>query len=103
MYRLTVYLPESHLESVKQALFNAGAGRVGAYDCCAWQTLGQGQFRPLADSQPFLGRPGEVEIVAEYQLEVVCQAEQISAIIAALKASHPYETPAYMVSKLEDC
>src|SRR4051794_24919685 len=100
MYRLTVYVPESHLEKIKRALFNAGAGRVGAYQECAWQVQGQGQFRPLAGSQPFLGMQGQLETVAEYQVEMVRKAEIIQAVIAALKANHPYETPAYMLSKL---
>ena len=55
MYKIGIFIPASHLEPVKQAMFAAGAGRIGHYDCCAWQTLGQGQFRPLQDSQPFIG------------------------------------------------
>ena len=59
MYKLCFYVPDSHVEAVKQAVFAAGGGRVGAYDSCAWQVLGQGQFRPLTGSQPFLGSQGE--------------------------------------------
>ena len=58
MLKLTVYIPESHLDVVKTALFEAGAGRYRHYDRCAWQILGDGQFRPLEGSQPFLGRQG---------------------------------------------
>ena len=53
MYKVTFYAPPSHVERVKTAMFNAGAGRIGNYDCCAWQVLGVGQFRPLADAKPF--------------------------------------------------
>ncbi len=56
MYKLCYYVPESHLEVTKQAIFDAGAGRVGNYDCCCWQVRGQGQFRPLPGSQPFIGQ-----------------------------------------------
>ena len=65
MYKLIVFIPETHTEQVKTALFAAGAGRQGDYDCCAWQTLGQGQFRPLDGSKPFIGQQGDIETVAE--------------------------------------
>jgi hypothetical protein len=95
IYALCFYVPESHVESVKEALFEAGAGRVGDYECCAWQVLGSGQFRPMAGSQPFLGHEGQLEIVPEFRVEMVCDATRIEAVIDALLASHPYEEPAY--------
>jgi len=101
MYKLCCYVPETHLEPVKQALFNAGAGCIGAYDSCCWQVLGQGQYRPLAGSDPFLGAQGQLEIVAEYKVELVCADEHIAAALAALKQTHPYEEPAYQIWKLE--
>lgn len=52
-YKLCFYVPVTHIEQVKQAMFAAGAGTIGNYDCCAWQVLGVGQFRPLAGSQAF--------------------------------------------------
>ena len=102
MYKLAFFVPSSHVEPVKNALFAAGAGRIGAYDHCAWQVLGQGQFRPLDGSQPFLGRAGEIESVEEWKVELVVADELIRSAVAALKSSHPYETPAYEVCKLED-
>ncbi|NHN36209.1 NGG1p interacting factor NIF3 [Pseudomaricurvus alcaniphilus] len=102
MYKLCFYVPESHLAPVKDALFAAGAGRIGAYDSCCWQTLGQGQFRPLAGSQPYLGQQGQVETVAEYKVELVVDEPLIGAVVGALKSAHPYEEPAYDVVKLED-
>lgn len=101
MYKISVFIPETHLEPVKTALFNAGAGRIGDYDSCAWQCLGQGQFRPLQNSKPFIGQPGEVETVQEYKVEMVCQDSLIKTAIAAMKKAHPYEEPAYDVWKLE--
>lgn len=102
MYKLGVYVPEGSLEPVKQALFEAGAGRIGNYDCCCWQTPGEGQFRPLAGSNPALGTLDRIERVAEYRVEMVCEASALGTVIAALKASHPYEEPAYDVVRLEN-
>ena len=102
MYKIGIFIPASHLELVKQAMFAAGAGRIGAYDCCAWQTLGQGQFRPLPGSQPFVGQQDTIATVEEYRVEMVCADVNIKPVIAAMKQSHPYETPAYDVCQLID-
>ena len=102
MYKISVFIPETHLETVKTAMFEAGAGRIGDYDSCAWQCLGQGQFRPLENSKPFIGQPGEVETVMEYKVEMVCEDTLIKSSIAAMKQAHPYEEPAYDVWKLEE-
>lgn len=101
MYKLCYFVPESHLESTKQALFAAGAGRIGDYDCCAWQCLGQGQFRPLPGSNPYLGKSGEVETVSEYKVEMVCEDSLVAEAVQALKQAHPYEEPAYEVFRIE--
>jgi hypothetical protein len=101
MYKLAFFVPPSHVEQVKSALFAAGAGRIGPYDCCSWQMLGQGQFRPLDGSQPFIGQAGEIEQVQEWKVELVVADELIEQAVSALKRSHPYEVPAYDVWKLE--
>lgn len=95
IYKLCFYVPESHLESVKMALFTAGAGRIGEYDHCCWQTLGVGQFRPSSESSPYLGNKGEISQVDEYSVEMICKKECVKAVVKALIDSHPYETPAY--------
>lgn len=102
MYKLCFYVPETHLDGVKKAIFTAGGGRIGAYDSCCWQTLGQGQFRPLEGSQPFIGQVGAVKQVAEWKVELVVADEQIHDAVKALKHSHPYETPAFEVWRLSD-
>ncbi|MCP3749775.1 YqfO family protein [Pseudomonas sp. SBB6] len=102
MYKLAFFVPPSHVEVVKAAVFAAGGGRIGDYDCCAWQVLGQGQFRPLDGSQPFLGQTGVVEQVEEWRVELVVAEELIGSVVAALKRSHPYQTPAYEVWQLAD-
>ena len=100
MFSLIFYVPETHLEIVKNALFEKGAGRYEKYDRCAWQVRGQGQFRPLAGSNPFLGREGAVEQVDEYKVEVLCGESVIAAVLEELVRVHPYEEPAYMVCPL---
>lgn len=95
LFKISLTVPATHVEIVKDALFAAGAGRVGAYDRCAWQTSGSGQFRPLPGSNAFIGEIGAVERVEEYRVELVCVAGRLSAALAALVAAHPYETPAY--------
>ena len=102
MYKLAFFVPASHVEVVKAAVFAAGGGRIGHYDHCAWQTLGQGQFRPLDGSQPYLGQTGQVEVVEEWKVELVVADELIVQVVAALKQSHPYETPAYEVWRLAE-
>jgi len=95
VHKLCFYVPESHLEQVKDAVFKAGAGRIGHYDRCCWQVLGEGQFRPLPGSSPYLGKDNEIERVAEYRVEMVCDEAVIKDVVEALRQSHPYETPAF--------
>ncbi len=102
MHKLAFFVPDSHVEVVKAAVFAAGGGRIGDYDHCAWQTLGQGQFRPLDGSQPYLGQAGQVEVVEEWKVELVVADGLIIQVIDALKRSHPYETPAFEVWQLLD-
>ncbi len=102
MYKIAFFVPESHKEQVKNALFEAGAGRIGEYDCCSWETQGVGQFRPLQGANPYIGQPDKVETVAEFKVELVCADELLTKVISALKAAHPYEEPAYDVFKMED-
>lgn len=97
MYQLCFYVPESHLEEVKTALFKAGAGKSGHYDSCSWQTKGLGQFRPLPGSRPFIGDKNRIEHVHEFRVEMVVPDICIRAVLKALVAVHPYETPAYSV------
>ncbi len=97
MYRINFYVPASHLELVKDALFEAGAGSLGGYQRCSWQVAGEGQFLPGADSDPHIGTAGQLERVEEYKVEMVCHPDCISAAIDALKAAHPYEEPAWDV------
>jgi hypothetical protein len=95
LLKLTVYVPDSHVEAVKQALFAAGAGVLGDYQHCAWQTLGTGQYQPTGDAQPFLGQVGQLHQLAEWKVEVVLPQVLKDSVRSALVSAHPYETPAY--------
>jgi len=97
MYRINVYIPASHLVAVKEAMFEAGAGRIGNYDSCCWQTKGQGQFRPLEGNNAYIGQTGKLEQVEEYKVELVCDDSNIYGVLEAMKRAHPYEEPAYDV------
>jgi len=102
MYKIYFYAPAEHVDQIKNAMFAAGAGKIGHYACCAWQVLGKGQFMPLAGSDAFIGEKNRLEKVAEYRVEMVCEEDCIHAVISALKKSHPYEEPAYQVMRVEN-
>jgi hypothetical protein len=100
MYQIAVYIPESHVELVKNKMFDAGAGQLGHYDRCSFEYRGIGQFRPLPGSHPFLGSEAVIESVSEVKVEMICKKEFLQDVISALKAAHPYETPAYYAIEL---
>lgn len=102
MYKFAFFVPESHLEAVKDAVFATGAGRIGDYDRCCWQVEGQGQFRALEGADPHIGSLGVLETVNEFRVELVCTDALIKAAVAAMKLAHPYEEPAYDVWQLAD-
>ena len=102
-YQITVYIPKEQCEVVKEAMFQAGAGQIDTYEACSWQVLGEGQFRPLKGSNPFLGEQDKLEKVMEYKVEMLCFEDKIKVVIEAMKKAHPYEVPAYGVVGLEEC
>lgn len=95
-------MPQSHLQSVKESVFSAGAGKIGDYQQCCWQVLGTGQFMPDENAQPFIGKCGQLEHVQEYRVEMVCEKDHIKKVVVALKRSHPYQQPAFEVSEILD-
>ncbi|WP_372834333.1 NGG1p interacting factor NIF3 [Pontibacterium sp.] len=102
MYKLSFFVPQEQLETVKQALFDVGVGKIGNYDSCCWQTLGEGQFRPLAGSDPHIGALDTVERLPEWKVEMVCSDQLIRLAVETLKRAHPYEEVAYDVWQLAD-
>jgi len=102
MYKICIYVPASHADEVKSAMFASGAGKIGNYARCAWQTLGEGQFMPLAGSRAYIGEPDCLEKVSEYKIEMICEDNVIHDVVTALKKTHPYEEPAYQIWKIEN-
>ena len=102
MYKLNFFVPSENKEAVKNALFACGAGRYENYECCAFETLGTGQFKPIDNANPHIGSLDRLEQVEEYKVEMICKEELIKEAIAVLKESHPYEEVAYEVFKIED-
>ncbi|WP_404983106.1 NGG1p interacting factor NIF3 [Cobetia marina] len=91
MYKLAFFVPHEALEGVKEALFATGAGRMGEYEACCFETRGTGQFRPLAGANPHIGERGTLERVEEVKVEMVCEDALIRTAVAALREAPPYE------------
>jgi hypothetical protein len=102
MFKLIVYVPETHKESLKDALFEAGAGQLGAYARCAWETLGTGQFCPSVEATPYIGVVGALERVSEWRVETLVDESVWPDVKAALYQSHPYEEPAFDLIQVLD-
>lgn len=100
MIHIAFYVPLDAAEKVKLAMFNAGAGKIGNYEHCSFETKGVGQFRALPGANPALGKIDQLEKVEELKVEMVCEDQLLDAVIQALKATHPYETPAYYAMKV---
>jgi hypothetical protein len=98
--KLVVFVPESALEPVRDALFEAGAGRIGEYERCSWYTAGTGTFLGGEGAEPSIGERGREERLPELRLETVFPAERQHEVVAALRAAHPYEEPAFDVYEL---
>ena len=98
--KLIVFVPREALDDVRDALFAAGAGRIGNYERCSWYTQGTGTFRGGAGSTPSVGEAGREERVAELRLETVFPVERQDEVLAALRRAHPYEEPAFDIYEL---
>jgi len=93
--KLVWFVPRDALEATRDAVFAAGAGRIGAYERCSWYAEGTGTFLGREGTDPALGEAGREERVAELRVETVVPEERAAAIVAALIAVHPYEEVAY--------
>jgi hypothetical protein len=98
--KLVVFVPEESLDAVRDALFEAGAGRIGDYERCSWYTEGTGTFFGLESTTPTVGEAGREERVPELRLETVFPAARHDEVVAALRRTHPYEEPAFDVYPL---
>lgn len=92
--KLVTYVPLQHADKVRQALFAAGAGGIGGYDCCSYNSDGHGTFRAGDGTHPFCGEIGEIHTEEETRIEVIYEQRMESAILSKLRKAHPYEEPA---------
>ena len=98
--KLVVFVPREALDDVRDALFAAGAGRIGDYERCSWYTAGTGTFLAGGESSPTVGERGREERVNELRLETVFPEERHEDVVTALRDAHPYEEPAFDVYPL---
>ena len=102
IYKISFYAPIDQVDTIKNAMFAAGAGKLGNYSHCAWQVLGEGQYQPLEGSTPYQGSTHHIEKALEYKVEMICHADYIHDVMKAFRKVHPYEEPAYQVIRVED-
>ena len=100
--KLVWFVPEEALDATRDAVFDAGAGRIGDYERCSWYAAGTGTFFGRETASPTLGKRGREESVAELRVETVVPAERLETVVDALRGAHPYEEPAYDVYPLLD-
>jgi len=95
LYKLVVFVPQGYEEQIRQAMGTNGAGWIGNYSHCTFQTGGTGTFLPLAGTKPFLGRQGKLEYADEYRVETIVPQSRLKKVLAAVIKAHPYEEVAY--------
>lgn len=100
--KLVTFVPSTHLENVRESLFNAGAGNIGNYDNCSFVLEGIGSFRGNENTNPFIGEKGKLSLEKETRLELIFESINESQIISALKQTHPYEEIAFDIYQLEN-
>jgi dinuclear metal center YbgI/SA1388 family protein len=100
--KIAVFVPESHAEKVRNAMFEAGAGSIGAYDNCSFCTQGKGTFRAGENTNPFAGEKGKLHIENEVKIEMIVQKHNLSKIKNAILKNHPYEEVACDVYNLDN-
>lgn len=100
--KLVWFVPSTHLDATRDAVFAAGAGRIGEYARCSWYTEGTGTFHGAAGTSPAVGEAGREERIAEARVETVVPDGRLDEVVAALRRAHPYEEPAYDVYPLVD-
>ena len=102
LLKLVTYIPEDHIDSVRNAVFEAGAGVIGNYDSCGFVTMGSGTFRGNDSTNPFVGEKGKLHVEKEIRFETVLLSHLKGKVIRALLNSHPYEEVAYDIYNLEN-
>lgn len=98
--KIVVFVPKTHTEIVRQALGDAGAGKIGNYSHCSYSVDGVGRYKPLSGAKPFIGEVGKPEEVEEERIECVCDKEKAKEVISAMRKVHPYEEVAFDIYPL---
>jgi hypothetical protein len=94
-YKIVVTVPEDEADKLREAIGNAGGGKVGNYIHCSFSVKGTGRFLPIDGAKPTIGQVGQLGEVAEERIEITCDSESVKAIIAAIREAHSYEEPAH--------
>lgn len=102
LFKLEVMCPEHAVETVQEAVWASGAGKIGEYDRCSFDTEGQGKFRPTGTAKPAIGKVGKDEKVEEVKLDLIVPEHSLSSALKAMQASHPYEEVAHFITRLEN-
>ena len=100
-YKIVVYVPEDHGDKLREAMGNAGAGKIGNYSHCTFTIKGTGRFKPEEGANPTIGSVGKLEEVSEDRIETVCEENKLQDVLKAIKEAHPYEEPATDVYLIE--
>lgn len=100
--KIFVTVPKENVESVRNAVCEAGAGKIGNYTFCTFASCGEGTFLPNDNANPFIGKNGKMEFVNELKLEFVCDTQKVKQVVTALRKVHPYEEPAIDIIPLID-
>lgn len=100
-YKIVTFVPAKDGDKIREAMGNAGAGKIGNYTFCTFTTPGTGRFKPGEGSNPTIGEVGKINEVEEEKIEVVCAEEFLKKTIKAIRAAHPYDEPAIDVYPVE--
>lgn len=102
LVKIVTFVPHEQASRVREAMFTAGAGGIGSYDCCSFSTEGKGSFRASEDANPFVGTIGELHFEPETRVEVICPRILVNGVVGAMVEAHPYEEVAYDIIPLEN-
>lgn len=102
LFKFIVYTPVTHAEKVRNALSKAGAGHIGNYSHCTFQTEGNGTFKPLKEANPYIGVKDTLEMVKEVKIETIVNQSSLANVLQTMKTEHPYEEPAYDIFQMEN-
>ncbi|WP_017728369.1 Nif3-like dinuclear metal center hexameric protein [Halalkalibacterium ligniniphilum] len=102
LLKVVVFVPHSHADSVREAMAKAGAGHIGDYSHCTFNSEGKGTFLPEAGTNPFIGEQGTLEVVDELKIETIIPATLQKKVVSAILKAHPYEEPAYDIYPLNN-